>query len=318
MNEYVRARSAGLMKRRNCKMPELSNLAYLAFEVSDLRRWESFAVDVLGMQAVAPKSGSGLYLRMDEYSCRIQLQEGPLDDLLVAGWEIGTESELEAYVERVTAAGGEVQEGDGALRARRGVERVFVCKDPNGFMHEFFFGPTILPISQKFASKVLSGPGFRTGALGLGHILSIAKDYAASCQFYRDVLGLRISDYIRAELAPGMVVDATFFHSATGRHHSLATAGVPSSKRLNHFMVELADMNDVGMAFDRANKAEIPIVLELGHHPNDHMFSFYMQTPSGFAVEVGSGGLVIEESAWKVVNYTQLSDWGHKRVRPSA
>ncbi|NAV96703.1 biphenyl 2,3-dioxygenase, partial [Salmonella sp. hn-h2] len=43
----------------------LSGLAYLVAESTDLARWKSYAEDVLGMMAVdAP--GGGLYLRMDE------------------------------------------------------------------------------------------------------------------------------------------------------------------------------------------------------------------------------------------------------------
>ena len=30
-------------------------------------------------------------------------------------------------------------------------------------------------------------------------------------------------------------------------------------------------------------------------HPNDHMFSFYVRTPSGFSVEYGWGGLLIAQ-----------------------
>ena len=62
-----------------------------------------------------------------------------------------------------------------------------------------------------------------TGDLGIGHILPVARDYDASVRWYQDVLGLRYSDRIRQEMAPGIYADATFFHAATGRHHSLAT-----------------------------------------------------------------------------------------------
>lgn len=298
-------------------MAELSNLAYAVFEVSDLDDWERFAAEIIGMQPVRSPGADGLALRMDDYGYRILLEPGPGDDIKVAGWELNNAGELDDYVAAVRAAGGEVREAGEALRRARGVEKLYVCADPIGFSHEFFYGPTILPISRPFVSRVLQGPGFTTGELGLGHILPVARDYKASTDFYTKVLGLRISDYIRAELAPGMVVDATFFHAATGRHHSLATAQLPSAKMLNHLMVELADFNDVGMAYDRARAAGAPIVLELGHHPNDRMFSFYVQTPSGFAVEVGCGGIVIDDDSWKVVTYSQLSDWGHKRVQPS-
>ncbi len=292
--------------------PQLSNLAYLVFEASDLAAWETFAVDIVGMQ-VARRDERSLSLRMDDYEQRIWLEQGPRDDLLVAGWEVDTAEELDAYAEAAARAGGEIVGGDKALADRRRVEKIYVCKDPTGYVHEIFYGPTIAPISQPFRSKVLLGPGFETGPLGLGHILPVTQDYKGSVDFLQKVLGLKISDYIRDEVAPGFVVDATFFHSGTGRHHSLATAQVPSAKLLNHVMVQYQSLDDVGLAIDRCKKAQVPFVLDLGHHPNDKMISFYVKTPSGFAIEIGHGGIVIDDANWKVVNYSQLSDWGHQR-----
>ena len=39
--------------------------------------------------------------------------------------------------------------------------------------------------------------GFRTGPLGIGHALLMVPSIDAALQFYRDLLGFRISDYIR-------------------------------------------------------------------------------------------------------------------------
>lgn len=291
-------------------MSQLSNLAYAVLEVANLQAWRSFASEILGLQVV--DQDGGLALRMDQYAYRFLLKQGPADDLLCAGWELSSEPELEAYVASVRAAGGEVSEAPERARARR-VEKLYVCRDPNGFEHEFFFGPNIPPLAQPFVSDVVSRAGFKTGPLGLGHILPASRDYQVSTHFYKNVLGLKVSDYIRADFIGGAKIDATFFHSATGRHHSLATSNMPSAKILNHFMIEVEDINDVGLAYDRAVAAGVPILLELGHHPNDGMFSFYMISPSGFAVEVGFGGTVIDDATWKVVTYSQLSDWGHRR-----
>lgn len=299
-------------------MSGISNLGYAIFGVSDLAAWETFAVDVLGFQVGRREDGSSLSLRMDEYEQRIVLEQGADDDVRVAGWQLDTEEALEAFVAQVRAQGVPVQAGSVELARSRRVEKLFVCDDPNGFKHEFFFGPAIAGITRPFRSSVMKGPGFLTGPLGIGHLLPRSIDYKASVTFYTQVLGLKISDYIREEMAPGIVVDATFFHSTTGRHHSLATAAIPSKKILNHLMVEVQDMDDVGLAYDRCVKAGYPMVLELGHHPNDKMFSFYVQTPSGFAIEYGHGGIVIDDAHWNVISYSKLSDWGHKRNVPRA
>lgn len=295
-------------------MGELSHLAYVCLEVSDLQAWETYTVDIIGMQPAARVEGQSLHLRMDERTYCLQIEQGPADDITAAGWDLKNADGLEAYVERVRQAGGQVHKGSDDLVRRRGVQALYHLEDPTGFQHEFFWGAELA--TTPFASDVLRGPGFRTGDLGIGHILPVARDYAVSKAFYTDVMGLRLSDVIREEMAPGIVADATFFHTHTGRHHSLATAQFPWPRSLNHLMVEVLDMDDVGLAYDRARKADIPMIMHLGHHPNDKVFSFYMQSPSGFGVEIGYGGVVIDVADWTPVVHDKMSDWGHQRSNP--
>jgi 2,3-dihydroxybiphenyl 1,2-dioxygenase len=292
---------------------EISNLGYLVFGASDLDKWEEFAVGIAGMQVGRRDAGRSLALRTDEYEQRILIEKDSLDDLAAAGWLFDTEGELEAYVRQLADKGIKVTAGGTELAASRRVEKVYVCEDPNGYRHEFAFGPVYAPLSSPFRSPVLVS-AFETGALGVGHFLAVARNYKESVAFYRDGLGLKVSDYIRQELAPGLVADATFFHTRTGRHHSLATCFVPNApKRLNHFMLQVKGFDDVGLAYDRCQKAGVPVYMGIGHHPNDHMVSFYVVTPSGFAMEYGYGGLVIDDANWEVKSYSQLSDWGHHR-----
>lgn len=303
---------------RSRRVPRLMNLGYAVFGVSDLDAWERFAVDLIGLQVGRRDADRLLTLRMDEQEQRFVLEKGRDDDLRAAGWQLASGAELEAYVERLRSLGVPVEACDKALARERRVEKLYACADPNGFRHEFYFGPALGDVARPFRSSALSGPGFRTGPLGLGHLLPRADDYGATVSFYRDTLGLRTSDVIREEIAPGIVADATFFHTATGRHHSIATGALPGDRRLNHVMVEVLDMNDVGLAYDRCLHAGCRMAMELGHHPNDRMFSFYVETPSGFAMEFGHGGIVIDDPDWQLVSYSRLSDWGHKRrpLRP--
>lgn len=50
----------------------------------------------------------------------------------------------------------------------------------------------------------------------------------------------------------------------------------------------------------------------LGRHVNDNMISFYMITPSGFAMEYGTGGKKMNWEENVVYETTRGSDWGHK------
>jgi hypothetical protein len=60
-------------------------------------------------------------------------------------------------------------------------------------------------------------------------------------------------------------------------------------------MVETNDLDDVGAAFDRAWVTDLAIPNGFGRHDNDGMFSFYVASPAGFAVEVGNGVRTIGE-----------------------
>jgi 2,3-dihydroxybiphenyl 1,2-dioxygenase len=293
-------------------MAELDNLSYAVFSVSDLGAWRAFATGVVGLVPGA-EDDHWLALRMDEHAYRVMLEKGGDDDLVAAGWELGSAESLAEYVARLETRGAPVRRADKALEARRGVDALYLCDDPNGFTHEFFATRAPLGPDKAFKSPLLRGRGFVTGPLGIGHILPVSKDYQQSIKFYRDVLGLRLSDDIEQEIAPGIHARASFFHTKSGRHHSLATGQFPSPKKLNHFMLEYQDMNDVGAAYDRAVAAGVPLILELGHHPNDEAFSFYMRTPSGFGLELAWGSIVIDDSNWTPKTHNRMSDWGHKR-----
>jgi 2,3-dihydroxybiphenyl 1,2-dioxygenase len=293
-------------------MAELQNLAYVVIAASDLDAWRDYASTVIGL-GTSDNSDDALGLRMDDHPWRLLIEPGADDDLSHAGWDLGSAGELDEFVAALRAKGADVREEGADLAARRCVTRLFSLADPNGFTHEFFVGRTGLRDDGGALSPILRGPGFMTGDLGIGHILPVSKNYDEAVRWYQEVLGLRYSDRIRQEMAPGIYADATFFHSATGRHHSLATGAFPSPKRLNHLMLEYRDMNDVGLAYERAKKAGVPIVLDLGHHPNDQTFSFYMRTPSGFGIELGYGGVVIDEATWEPKLYDVMSDWGHAR-----
>ena len=53
--------------------------------------------------------------------------------------------------------------------------------------------------------------------------------------------------------------------------------------------------------------------MSLGRHANDLMTSFYVRTPSGFEIEFGSGGRLMDMQAGEPVGqYSETSIWGHR------
>ena len=205
---------------------------------------------------------------------------------------------------RLDNAGHKVAPGSRELADRRFVEDLIVFHDPAGNRIELVWNP------QKAEDPFTPGrpiDGFKTGPLGMGHAVLHVPDATALLPFYRDVLGFAVSDY---GLKP---VPLYFFH-VNGRHHSFAIVSSGNSG-FHHFMVEYHNLDDVGQGYDLACQKEDGIAYTLGRHTNDHMTSFYANSPSGFFVENGWGGRVIDPATWEP-HETQCgpSFWGHDRL----
>jgi 2,3-dihydroxybiphenyl 1,2-dioxygenase len=295
----------------------VTQLGYLGLGVSDAPVWNEFATEVLGLQENGSSARGSRFYRMDSHHYRFEICPTGEDDLLWAGWEAKDPDDLAKIAEQVRSLGVKVTEGSAADAAERKVLGLIRFQDPEGLPIEVYHGPLMDPTAFVSPRGVR---GFRADALGLGHVVMIVRDLDASLDFYRRGLGVKISDFMH--IARGPMRFRVCFTHVNPRHHSLAMGqamgapppappGASKPKRLNHFMIELNDFDDVGTALDIFQRRGMPVG-QLGRHSNDWMVSFYAPTPSGFSVEYGWNGRSIEdESTWQVQNYDAASRWGH-------
>jgi 3,4-dihydroxy-9,10-secoandrosta-1,3,5(10)-triene-9,17-dione 4,5-dioxygenase len=103
----------------------------------------------------------------------------------------------------------------------------------------------------------------------------------------------------------------TIFLRARRRHHAIAVTDVLPEPGFNHLLLETREIQDVGRAWDRVQRAATPIVMSLGQHSNDPIVSFYVESPSGCGVEFGFGGMLIDEASWVVREVGCNELWGH-------
>jgi 2,3-dihydroxybiphenyl 1,2-dioxygenase len=283
------------------------NLAYLALQVRDLARWRRFAADMLGLPASAINGDGTLALRLDDRAHRFILRQGAADDIDALGWEVADQQDFDAIVARARAAGANPAAGDKALCQARRVERLVHFTGPDGVRNELVMG--LGQAGTAFTSALMPG-GFRTGTMGLGHAVLSSTDMHQAASYYRDVLGMRLSQELRCSIGP-FEIGGVFLH-CNPRHHSLALFQMPTKGRVHHVMIEANDMRDVGSAWERAHKLKVPIILTLGQHPEpDGMVSFYGMTPSGFDFEIGAAGQLIDPENFEPITIHVTSDWGH-------
>jgi 2,3-dihydroxybiphenyl 1,2-dioxygenase len=284
-----------------------TNLTYLIIRATDLDAWERFGEDIVGFQ-LAEKTADRLIFRMDRLRHRITVERGSEDDIVASGWLFDSPEDLGDFSEHLKSRGYEVFVGSPELLAARYVGALCYIDGPNGVRHEFVANPVVADGNDRFVSKVLEGK-FVTGRLGLGHYIEVASDYKKSFDYLKDVIGVKVSGFMRS---PGLKeLEVAFFHSATGRYHSIGTAALPIPKKCFHVGLELETLNDVGRALDRAAADKI-VEKGFGFHPNAETLSFYFRTPSGFWFEMGFGEIVIDDNNWHVETHYETSSWGHK------
>lgn len=288
----------------------ISSLGYVGFEVSDTNAWKTFAEDFLGLMP-AGNNGDQTRYRMDARAWRIAVEPGDKDDISFAGFEVDTPQDLEDIKADLNARGIAFRQADTSLKEARGVRDLIQLTDPAGLAVEIYVGATEVT-DRPFVSPT-GVTSFLTGNQGLGHIVLAAPNIDEVRAFYADVLGFSLSDTIGMKLRPDMSVLLEFYH-CNPRHHTLALADIPAPKRLNHFMVEMATLDDVGYAMDRVKRCGVQQTMTLGKHSNDQMVSFYARTPSGFDVEVGCEGIPVDDDVWRVTHHEVTSMWGHKPV----
>jgi 2,3-dihydroxybiphenyl 1,2-dioxygenase len=282
----------------------VTSLAYVGITTPNAEEWKTFGPDILGLELVDPGPDGSLRLRNDEQAWRIALHPGATDDLAYLGWAVDGPDGLATAVEALTRAGHEVDGSDAELADLRGVDALAWFVDPFGLRHELAHG---LPTGAAPFTPGRTGVTFVTGDGGLGHAVLIVPDLEQATRFFVDTLGFGHSDDIDTG---GLYL--RFLH-CNARHHTLALAAVPGMVGIHHLMLEVADPDDVGRAYDLVNDAGLPVAMTLGRHTNDEMFSFYVRTPSGFEIEYGAGGRLIDTTRpWTAGFYDSGSSWGHR------
>jgi 2,3-dihydroxybiphenyl 1,2-dioxygenase len=283
-------------------------LGYLGVEVPDAAALGGFLGDVVGL---VPGDDPGTW-RNDSKARRIVVAGGPSGDATFLGFEAAGPDAWASTVARLEKAGYPVVRATAEEADARRVDRLAYVEAPWGVRVEVAHG--LAEAEQAFGSPLVAG-GFVTDDKGFGHVVFATTAFEASHRFVTEGLGLRQTDWVETEIAAGIELEIRFYH-CNPRHHSLALARAPFDlpQRLHHLMVEVADRDDVGHAFDRAWNAGCVIASGLGRHPNDRTFSFYVASPAGFQVEVGHGARLVTEGWDENRRYDRISTWGHQPV----
>ncbi len=271
----------------------VTELGYVSFGVSDLGEWRDFAGAILGLEVVEERGEPNrLYLRTDYWHHRIILEQNAADDLTAAGLRVAGVEEFAAMQEVLRDAGVKFELGGRDLAAQRRVLDIMRLSDPAGNPLEIFHGPQIETHKPFLPGRRMHGRFITNDDGGVGHMIlrtpaPSAGGLDAAYRFYK-LLGMRGGVEYKVPTPDGNVAEILFMH-CNARDHSIAF-GPPSKKSINHLMLEVENLDDVFMTHDLVQASKYPVMISLGKHANDRMFSFYVASPSGFLIEIGWGG----------------------------
>jgi 3,4-dihydroxy-9,10-secoandrosta-1,3,5(10)-triene-9,17-dione 4,5-dioxygenase len=247
---------------------------------------------------------------MDERLGRIVVLPGDEDRVDAVGWEVRDHLALRRVQSAVENAGIATKPLSQEEADARRVEAGITFGAPGDTPVEIFYGPALdhSPLATRYGNR------FVTGRLGTGHVVVPVSDLDGAYRFYVETLGFLPRGAMRLATATGVGPVRLRFMGVNARHHSLAI--LPSSKltapALVHIMVECETLDEVGRALDRILRAGYHLSSTLGRHTNDKMVSFYVRTPSGWDLEVGCEGMLVDETSYTAEEITADSYWGHQ------
>lgn len=262
------------------------SIAYVTIEVRRPARWKKF---------IANLGDNTMRIDWDAPTQRhaLRITEGRRDDLTQLGLAYPSTASLEATLARLTEASipwERTQPGPGLLDAVR-------CVDPAG---------------NDLELVVFDGPATPDARWRIGHVALTHRDQPALEYFYSAILGLRLNERLHSTDGP-LEIHGSFLGSAR-HHHSIAILDLPSTRRLHHICFGAREVATVEDTYERARAAKVPMSMHLGRHSlPDGTTSFYAASPSGFDIEIGAGGNVLDG---RPIDAPLLGDlksaWGHE------
>lgn len=107
----------------------------------------------------------------------------------------------------------------------------------------------------------------------LSHALLFATDVPAATAFYRDVLGLRLSDHSEGNIA--------FLHGPHGSDHHLIALARSHAPGLHHLSWDVRSVNEVGLGGEHMKSCGHAIGWGVGRHVLGSNYFYYVRDPWG-------------------------------------
>jgi 2,3-dihydroxy-p-cumate/2,3-dihydroxybenzoate 3,4-dioxygenase len=251
-----------------------SKLGYVSLNVTDVARSRNFYEKILGLEFSGLGPDGEVFLRCSSDHHNLVLHPSPRAGLRRLAWQMESERDIDRVVEIARAWQFPVEEVSAAECDDLGQERTVRFTEPLTSARMEYYCRRHGPETTAFEPTVAK-------IQRLGHVVLRTPDYKRAVEFFRDVLNFPISDTIEGR--------TTFMRCFPNPfHHSLGIGSGPK-RALHHVNFMVSDIDDIGRAFWRMQKNDVPIVFGPGRHPPSDSIFLYFTDPDGITCEYSFG-----------------------------
>jgi 2,3-dihydroxy-p-cumate/2,3-dihydroxybenzoate 3,4-dioxygenase len=280
---------------------KVTDLYYVALAVPDLAAERRFFGETWGLVEVAEQAGK-VYFAAEgaahPFIIRLRQDDEKKTDLI--SFFAARRADVDALYERISAQGLKI------------ISSPAPAEGPAGGYSLRFFDPDGRAIEVVSDVTLRTPRALQKGEaipVGLSHIVLHTPDVRKLQEFYQEVLGFRVSDWIGEFMV---------FLRCNAAHHRLAI--LPGPPALNHVAFDVSSIDELMRGLARMSANGIPLQWGPGRHTaGNNTFSYYT-TPNGNAVEYTSDLELVDDSTWQPTTYAFtpaiIDQWGTGRIIP--
>jgi catechol-2,3-dioxygenase len=238
-------------------------IAHVSYETPDLDKQAEYYTDILGL-TLSAKERDAVYLSstIDHHS--VVLRKGTEPRCVRIGFEIGPEDDLDGFEKQAAAQGIKTSRKKDAEPT---IGDMVVFEDPKGTVMEVFRRSEMQ--RTKFNAKGVVPHK-------LGHVAFHVTEVKKVTQFYCDVLGFRVSDWMG---------DFFSFLRCGVDHHTINLMETGSNRHF-HTAFELRDWSHLETACDFLSLNGYKMLWGPGRHGIGHNLFAYHRSPNGLITEL--------------------------------
>ncbi|OYY91639.1 MAG: oxidoreductase [Sphingomonas sp. 28-66-16] len=276
-------------------MSRVTEIRYVGYGVPDLAAERDFYGAKWGLREVAERDGM-VYFATEGHDelYVVRLRQSDTKRIDVVGFAADTRADVDALHDKVIAAGCRI---------------VFAPRDLDGVGGGYgfrFFTPDGLTF--EISSDVARGDmremkRWDAVPQKISHIVFHSPDHKAATQFFIDVLGFRLSDWLG---------DFMSFLRCNSAHHRIAF--LPGPPCLNHVAYDMLGVDDMMRGIHNLKQKDVEITWGPGRHTAGNNTFSYFVTPNGFAVEYTSELEEVDDATWQPIVHVPaplvMDQWG--------